>query len=569
MYKTYQGLYFDLPDSDDILFSEVKAIDSKIDITFKEFKSKVKFLAIALAKIGISKGDKVAIMSKSKINWLIFDFALQLRGAISVSIFYVINKNDFVFELKDSNFKYIYFNKKEKNLMSLCLKEGVQTIGNDNSFDYELSELYKIGKKYADYNFIEKIDSNDVFSIIYTNGTRVPKGVEITHTNIVHQMDAVSNTIILKKGDKAISMLPISFATERIMISIYISLGLNIKFINIDHKVSNLIKSIDPVIMTAIPKFFIKLYLNIKKEILFKSYLKRKIFGYYLIKCSQSILDKSSITYKVCNKLFFNDLKKIFGKDVKYIFNGGGLLPPGVFNFLFNCGIPIYQCYGMTEHTSIISTNYGIESKLGSVGKPLTGVRVKVDKDGELLVKSNAIMNSYHNNSLKTEKVLKDGWLKTGDIAEIDSEGFIFIKGRKKDILKNKDGKYIQPVQIEYRLCSNFLIDNAIAIAKDKPFVTVILFLSFNHMSEAKNLFKFYGSDSEFLNSKKLDSYISSIISKTNVRLNKDEKIKNFYVAKEPITVTDGGITPLLKIKREDIYKKYENEIEEMYKGKV
>ncbi len=567
-FKTYNEMFDYITSSyNNPVFLNYLVNNKYKSISIIEFKQKVICLAIALKKMGIKKGDTVAIFAKSSPFWLIFDFAIQKIGAISVPIFDNISTENLNFEIKDANIKYVFIDSIERIddikhkvtfiTHNFCIKE--------KGF-YNLDEIFVMGTTQCDIDDLEHNipKEDDIFSIIYTSGnTGTPKGVMLTHKNIINQICDINKILPLSKKEVILSILPLAHIFERMVMSFYLNRGVSIYFVDEITNVANLLKVVKPTILTAVPRLLEKIYFKIKMNIDNKSALSKLIaklsFNYALKKN----LDKNCFIYKIFNKIVYSKLREIFGGRVTKLVSGGAALNQDIYQFFVNIGIPIYQGYGLTESSPVISTNYPGCSKIGSSGQALPSIEVKV-VNNELFAKGPSIMKGYLNNKELTLKTIdKEGWLHTGDIASIDEEGFIFIKSRKKDIYKLSTGNYVSTIPIEQELSKNRFIEFATVIANDRKYVTCLLFIDkdiYNNDILNKQL-----TLEEYYNRNVVHNSIKKTIQRLNKRVDEWERIVKYEVVTNDISIESGELTPSMKICRNVIEKKYIELINKMY----
>lgn len=536
-------------------------------ISTKEFNQKVICLALTLKKIGVRKNDTIAIFAKSSPFWLIFDFAIQKIGAISVPIFDNISKQNLNFEINDAKIKYVFIDSIERiddieNKVTFithgfCIKE--------EGF-YNLDDIFLAQNTQCDIDSLKQNspDEEDLFSIIYTSGnTGTPKGVMLTHKNIINQIHSVNQILPLPKQEVILSLLPLAHIFERMVMSFYLNRGVSIYFVDEITNVANLLKVVRPTMLTAVPRLLEKIYFKIKMNVENKTGLGKIIVNAAFNYAHRENLNKDSILFTIYDRIVYSKLRAIFGDNVSKLVSGGAALNKEIYQFFVNIGIPIYQGYGLTESSPVISTNYPECSKVGSSGKVLPNVEVKI-QDEELLARGPSIMKGYLNCEELTSKTIdKDGWLHTGDVAYIDEEGFIFIKSRKKDIYKLSTGNYVSTVPIEQELQKNRFVEFATVIANNKKYVSCLFFVN----KEAYN--------NDILNKKyKLEEYFSrdevhkslkKTIENVNKKVNNWEEIVDYRVVTRDISIEGGELTPSMKICRSVIEKKYEDLINSMY----
>ena len=539
-------------------------------ISSEDFKNKVICLSLALKDLGIKKDDTVAIFAQSSPFWLIFDFALHQIGAISVPIFANISNENLNYEIEDASIKYMFIDKEErlediknKNLTfithNFCIKEA-------NFFNYDdiLVTGHEICLTKGFQEHIPKED--DVFSIIYTSGnTGTPKGVMLSHKNIISQIKDINTLINLDKEEIVLSLLPLAHIFERTVMSYYLSRGVSIYFVDDIQNTAKLLKVVHPTIMTAVPRLLEKIFYKIKTNISNKSLVSRLIATLAFKYAIKEDIDKNSIVYKIYDKIVYIKLREIFGSKLLKLISGGAPLSKEIYQFFVNIGVNIYQGYGLTEFSPVISTNFPNFNKVGTCGKAMPSVEIKISKDSELLVKGPSLMKGYLNNEELTSKTIdQDGWLHTGDIASIDEEGYISIKSRKKEIFKTSTGQYVSAIPIEQELSKSQYIEFAVIICENRRYTSALLFVDKEKYKENKELNKDLTIE-EYYNSNKIQNDIKKHIDFVNKKLNKWEKIVQYKLITNEISVEGGELTPSMKICRAKIEQKYENDINTMY----
>ena len=425
-----------------------------------------------------------------------------------------------------------------------------------------------IGKQICDSTGFTSFEANpdDVFSIIYTSGnTGTPKGVMLSHKNIVTQLHDINKLIDLPKGEVALSLLPLAHIFERTVMSYYLSRGISIYFVDDVLNVANLMKVVKPTIMTVVPRLLEKIFNKIKAQILEKPFFSRVIASLAFSYALKENLDKSSILFKIYDKLVYSKFREIFGSRVDKLVSGGAPLSKEIAIFFVNIDVPVYQGYGMTEFSPVVSTNYPFANKVGSCGKVIPSAQIKITANNELLVRGDSLMLGYLNQEELTKNTIdSDGWLHTGDVAHLDEDGYLFIKSRIKDIFKTSTGEYVNAVEIEQRISKNRYIEFAVVISQNRKYTTALLFVDKEKYENAKKLNKNLTIE-EYYNKDDILRNISSHINSVNSGLNKWEKIVKFKILTNDISIETGELTPSMKISRSKIEEKYENIINSMY----
>ncbi|MGA1940831.1 AMP-dependent synthetase/ligase [Arcobacter sp. YIC-310] len=542
------------------------------NISIETFKNKVICLSLAMKDLGIKPGDTVAIFANSSPFWLIFDFAIHEIGAISVPIFANISSKNLNFEIQDANIKYIFIDNEERikdiedehsDLIfithNFCIKE--------ERF-FNVDDILVIGQQICDSKGFEphKPNEDDIFSIIYTSGnTGTPKGVMLTHKNIISQLHDINTLISLKQNETALSLLPLAHIFERTVMSYYLSRGISIYFVDDITNVANLLKVVKPTIMTAVPRLLEKIYNKIQTNISNKPFISRFLASKAFEYAQNENMNKDSFYFTIFDKVVYSKFREIFGLRLTKLVSGGAALPKDIAVFFNNIGVPIYQGYGLTEFSPVISTNYPNNNKLGSSGRVIPSATIKISQEGELLVKGPSLMKGYLNQEkLTNETIDNQGWLHTGDIARVDEQGYLYITSRKKEVFKTSTGEYVAAVKIEQKLAKNKYIEFAVVIANNRKYTTALLFVDKEIFNEAKRLNK-HLTIQEYYNNEKITSEINNHIKEVNKDLNEWEKVVQYKLITNDISIETGELTPSMKICRAFIEQKYENDINSMY----
>lgn len=527
-----------------------------------EFSNKVLSLAHGFIESGIKPKDRVAIFADSSPYWLVFDFALQIIGAISVPMFTNIAIENLDFQIKDSKVNFAFVDggdkwqvlKSHKKKFNKIFTHNLRVAG-DNiiklSDIFEKYEQNAVAPKYA------KVKPNDIATIIYTSGsTGNPKGVCLTHANLLAQLQDATKFFPLKEDDVALSFLPLAHIFERLVILLYLSSKIKIYFADKVENVPSLLKEVKPTIITVVPRFLEKIYAKINEKSQELSFFKRLI-SFCAIKYANSLsvgyANKLPI-FSLFNKLIYKKFLHAFGGNIKIVVSGGAPLNPKIYKFFLNISLPLYQGYGLTEAAPVISSNCPRNNRFASSGKLFPQVKVKINDDGEILAKGRNIMHGYLNNDKATEKVIKDGWLYTGDLGHIDADGFLFVTGRRKEIQKTSNGKYVRTLTIENLSKEISYVDNVVVIADGRSFVSLIIFPDLEKLKQKK------------IKIKTFEQIVSDNLDHINKKLNHWEKIRKFHISREIASIKNGMLTPSMKLKRYAIEDFFKKEIDNMYK---
>ncbi len=528
-------------------------------ISSKEFVKNVKLLSAAFYAKGITKGSTVAIISDSSPFWLMIDFALQRLGAISVPIFANVSSENLHYEIGDSEINYAFIASQEKydQLESVLAKmKLVVTLEVNSSLDNVVpyANFISSGGELPD----KQVDEDDIATIIYTSGsTGTPKGVELTHKNFISQIKDIEITVPIKSSDIALSFLPLAHIFERMVMSYYLANGVSIYFADDVKNVGNLIKEIQPTLITVVPRLLDKIYTKMHDKVYATKGIKGLIGkGALYLANTKDVHKPLSFLDKLAHKLVYGKLMEALGGRVELMICGGAPLSPTVERFFVNIGVPLFQGYGLSETSPVICVNSPRAYRFGSCGKKLPRVDVKLLEDGELLVKGPNVMRGYHKQPQKTAETMDGEWLKTGDLASIDKDGYIFIQSRKKELFKTSTGKYVPAINIEQRIGHSKWVDYAVIVADNRPFVTALIFLD---PLVSEKAFKDYIIDPQ------TQARMKRLIEKINPHLAKWERIQKYTLIDVIPTIENHILTPSMKVSRYKAYEIFSDEIEAMY----
>ena len=536
-------------------FKESFISESGNKISYGELFSHSSRLASGLKSIGLKNSTKCAVILDSGINWLKLDFALQLIQAVSVPIFATSSLENIKILLEDCKPEYLFCQNEDLSQKIQNVYSGFKEVfcpkseGRTKSFEDISSLAYE--NEVFDLNYLS---SNNLMTIIYTSGTSSkPKGVMLSYKNFASQINQISQAFYdITSKDLALSFLPLGHVFQRTITYFYITRGVQITFLSDPSSVAFALEEVKPNLITVVPRILDKIVDGIKDKInLLPNLLTRKAVLYIFHKLRNNIYAKNSIMIKIGKILFFNKLHAKLGSNIRYIVSGGAKLSSQTETFFENANLPLFQGYGMTECSPVISSNSKIAKKLGTVGKPLSSFEVKLSQDGELMVKGDSVMLGYLNSQDEKEScdrgINQDGFFCTGDIAEIDADGFLTIKARKSDICKTSYGKYINPVSIESQINAISYVENSCLISENRPYVTALIFVKQE-------------------NRVKLEEIISDAMHKINDHMDKHQKVHYYTIIEQELSPQNGLMTQSLKIIRRKICEKFANEIDEMYK---
>ena len=538
---------------------------NKKKLTWGETSSNIYKLAKIL-KENIVDGDRCLLVSENRPEWLISDIAIMLANGITVPVYTTYTEKDYKYLIEDCQPSVIIVSNDEMhNKLKNIIKEKdfikkVITFEKIQEADYN--------NKYLDFNFIIKNNSqaydkfknldlkrNSPACIIYTSGTGGdPKGVILSHGGILNNLEGACEILkpLIDKRPIFLTWLPLSHSYEHTVQFAQIAVGAKIFYAEKIEKLLDNISEAKPTIMTAVPRFYQNLYNKINMNMKQAKGLKAKLIKATIDLGKKELLkQKMNFSEKlmnfIVNVLVRKKVKKQFGGNLKAFVSGGGALDKEIGEFLNAIGLPTLQGYGLTETSPVVSCNPIHKIRVETVGPPFKGNQVKIADDGEILVKGENVMLGYWNKKEDTEKVLKDGWLYTGDIGEIDpQDGYLKITDRKKDIIVSAGGDNISPAKIENQILNFPAIDQCMVYGDGKNYLVVLIV-----------------PNKEFKEEKEK---ITKIISEINKNLTIVEKIKKFHIINETFSIENGLLTPTMKVKRNKVIAKYKNILEHLYK---
>lgn len=574
-------------------FMFYKFTDNYEGITYAKFKRETENFALGLYSLGIAAGDKIALISENRPEWVYSDMAVLSLGAINVPLFPSFTPETMAFVIENSESKGVIVSNKmllnkilkvKSNLTRLkfIIVINEKDITEDSEKIISFKQVQEKGEVLDNerpgllYEQIRKIDENDICTIIYTSGTTgEPKGVVLTHRNIMSNVHAALQVFPITENDVWLSYLPLCHTYER-MAGYYAAFtaGSVVYYAESIETVPKNLLEARPTIMTSVPRLFERFYSKVIKNVEGQSPVKQKIFykaidtGKEYVRAKK--LGKNPIGLSIKNQLFdklvFKKIRERTGGRLRFFVSGGAALAAGLGEFFEVLGITILEGYGLTESSPVIAGNRTDDYKFGTVGKPLPGVEVKIAPDGEILAKGPNIMQGYYKNKKETDAVLKDGWLHTGDIGRFDSDGFLMITDRKKHLFKTSSGKYVAPAPIETLFQSSKYIDQFVLIGDRRTYLSALIVPDFESLREYADTHNIpYNRVEDLTNKEEIYELIEKEMNVIQRKLANYEKVRKFTILDHSFSLENGEITPSLKIRRQYVEERYKPLIEAMY----
>ena len=552
----------------------------------QQYLEQANTISRALLKLGVKPNDKIAVVtSNNRVEWSILDIAALQIGAVNVPLYPTITSKDYQYIINHSDAILCFVSDKElfakvdtiKNntkLKDIYCFDSIENVSNWKS-------LLKLGENTENQQIVDELKSkvlpSNLATIIYTSGTTgTPKGVMLTHKNIVDNTLVSAKALDFDKGTyKVLSYLPICHIFERFALYYYQLMGFQIYFAESIDKLGDNLKEVQPHFIPVVPRLLEKIYDKIADKGSELKGVKRVLF-YWSINLGKRFepYNKNGWWYhfqlSIARKLVFSKWRAALGGNIKFLVSGSAPLQPVLIKLFTAAGIPIFEGYGMTETSPGISINDFRNNgfKIGTVGKALEGITIKIANDGEILIKGSNIMLGYYKNKKLTEQTIKNGFLHTGDIGNLDKEGFLKITDRKKEMFKTSGGKYIAPAVLEGKLKESRFIEQVLVIGEGEKMPAAIIQPHFEFLTEwvkRKNI-KNDGTFTSIISKKKVKKRILKEIEKANKSFGNWEQIKAFELTPEIWSIENGLLTPTMKMKRKEILNKYKKLHQNIYK---
>jgi len=555
-------------------------------LSTEDFYQKVQQISRSLVKLGVKKGDKIALIStNNRTEWCIMDLGILQLGAVTVPIYPTITGPEYQYVLNHSESQYCFISDAEileklntvrKDIPKLKEVYSFDSIPNCSSWtsllseeeDSKIQELVEAAKA--------AVDPEDLATIIYTSGTTgVPKGVMLNHHNIVSNVLSSSKRLPLDIGKThALSFLPVCHIYERVILYIYYYKGIGIYFAESIEKISENLQEVQPYFMTAVPRLLEKVYDKIYAKGSELEGIKKKLF-YWAVDLGLRYEPYGAngflyeLKLKIARKLIFSKWKAALGGNLHTISSGSAALQPRLARVFSAAGITISEGYGLTETAPVLTVsdinNKGL--KFGCVGKPIDGIEIKIAEDGEILCKGPNVMQGYYKDEKKTAEVIQNGYFHTGDIGEIDADGFLKITDRKKQLFKTSGGKYIAPQLIENKMKQSLFIEQIMVIGEGQKMPAALIQPAFEYIATwiQDQKLNIDSSPKAICSSQEVKDAIQKDIDEYNPTFGKWEQVKKFELTPELWSIELGHLTPTMKVKRKAVKERYKALFDKIY----
>ena len=561
-----------------------------VSVSSDEMLARAKNIAAGLHAIGIRRGDRVAVLSESRVEWTLTDAGCIFGGVIDVPIYPTLTPPQVRYILNDSGASALLIEGRAKfdelkEILGECpqVEHVVHFDPDGMSEGLSLAELERLGSEFQQQNpgaldqLAHEIAPDDLATIIYTSGTTgEPKGVMLTHSNIVTNLVDSSGHLSFGEHDIALSVLPLSHVFERQAMYMYLYRGMSVYFAESLQTIGPNLREVRPTILVGVPRIFEKIYDRIQERaaeagkfaatmLAWSVSVGREYAKYKLAHRPVPLFLK--LKHAIASKLVFSKWHTAFGGRIRLLISGGAALPEDLGYIYFGAGIPIIQGYGLTETSPVITTSHLDALRIGTVGTPIPNVDVRIAADGEIEVRGPNIMRGYYNKPEETRAVFTDdGWFKTGDVGALDADGYLTITDRKKELFKTSGGKYISPQPIEQAIKASRFVNQVVLVGAERKFPAALIVPNWEQLESYCKLKGIQVQNRrELCEHPRIVDLFERQIDRLTPNLARYEKIKKVALLENEFTIEGGELTPTLKVKRRVIDQKYRDVIEKLY----
>src|SRR5688572_3911832 len=543
-----------------------KVGDEWHDITYGDLGTAVKEIALGLIDLGIEKGDRVAILSHTRPEWTFANFGILASGAASVSIYQTNSPDEVHYVADHSESKAIFaedaeqLEKIRKIRADLPHLEHVIAFESDGQDDHvSLDDLRARGREHSDAEYEERVADvtpDDVCLYIYTSGTTgPPKGCILTHGNYRRVLDMTMTMGMFEDDELLYLFLPLAHAFAVLIQFGAIDLGSTIAYWEKDPtKIVPNLMEVKPTYFPSVPRIFEKIYQLATSNAPDQEQLKQAVGLGVKVRQMQErgeeVPAELQEKFDQADQALYQNVRNIFGGRIRMCVTGAAPIAPEILEFFYACGVPVMEGYGMTETSTVATGQTPDEFRFGSIGKPLPGVEIKIAEDGEILLRGDNIFQGYYKNEDASSEALEDGWLHTGDLGRIDEDGFVYISGRKKDIIITAGGKNITPANLENGIKQNPYVSQCVVVGDRRPYLVALVTLDPEVAQEE---------------TPEIRESIQQTIDEVNSKVGPVEQIKYFKILPQDLAQETGELTPTMKVKRNVVHEKYASDIDALY----
>ena len=557
--------------------------DEWVPISSERVRERVLAVSGALRRWGVGKGDRVAILSENRPEWIIADFASLLIGAVTVPIYATLTAEQTAYILRDSGARVVFLSSDQQlqKVLSIrgqtMLEKLVVMDSVEGGNAVCLAEVESGGRTMLDAEpgalpaSAGAILPDDLATIIYTSGTTgTPKGVMLTHGNMASNLNCSLAGFPVQPGDVSISFLPLSHVTARHVDLALLYRGVTLAHLALLTQLPQVLLQVKPTFFVAVPRVYEKIHFQTEQKA--QGFPNSTFYNWALSVGKEHRAEilaghkPTSRSWKLADRLLYSKVRAGLGGRINTFISGGAPLGRELAEWYAAIGIRIHEGYGLTETSPVIAVNTPQAHKIGTVGKPLPNIEVRIADDGEVLVRGPSVFKQYWNKPKETQEAFVDGWFKTGDIGNLDGEGFLSITDRKKDLIKTSGGKFIAPQPIENSLKHNVLIAEAVVLGEKRKFPSVLIAPNFPLLEEwARGHELAFTSRQDLVAHPEVRAFYEGIVDDLNLNLARYEKLKRVLLVADEFSAENGTLTASMKLRRQVVAERYRRQIEEMY----
>lgn len=557
-----------------------------------EFLRRIAGLSIAMEQLGVKPGDRVGLFAPNRPEWHVADFAILGLGAADVPIYFNESPDRIVYILNHSGVEVVFVAGEMQSRRLLECRGRLTSVKHiicaaappdlgEEILRYETLVAETGDAAVAEFRLrAARVNSEHLATIIYTSGTTgEPKGVMLTHNNLSSNEETSVGPYRMIPADRAVSFLPLSHVYERVTAYAYLFHGVPVSYVERMDDLPQALLEVHPTLAAAVPRVFEKLYANVMQKGHESTGVKRRLFDWAMRVARDSVRWKAyggespaglRLRWKIADRIVYSKIREGTGGSFRAFISGGGPLSRDLAEFFWAVGVPVYQGYGLTETSPVVSANHPAANKVGTVGRPIEHVSVRIAEDGEILVQGPCVMKGYYQKPEDTRAVISpDGWLATGDIGHMDEEGYLYVTDRKKDLFKTAAGKFVAPQPIENMLKASPLILNAVLVGDAHKFIAALIVPNFASVEAgARRQGRTFASCAQLAADSWVHELIGKEVEQVNAKLAQYETIKRFALLDHDFTFDGGQLTYTLKLKRRVIAERYASVIEGLYAEK-
>jgi long-chain acyl-CoA synthetase len=543
-------------------------------VSTSQFTVAVEELFFGLRALGVGAGQRIAIISENRIEWAIADFAIAASGAVSVPVYPTLSSEQIQYILRNCGATMVLVSNVAQMDKIEAARKKLPRLNGVIVFD---PSVYRVGAIHfetvlragrqamcdAPHEFSQaamRVVGSDLATIIYTSGTTgSPKGVMLTHRNLMSNVRATGELLPLGPGDLELSFLPLAHVFQRHVDYAALHAGSAIAYSSDLNRVLDDMAQLRPTFGAGVPRFFEKIHARVLAEVSRAGRLRERAFH-------QSVAVRQPVLRRVADRVVLEKIRRRFGGRIRWFISGGAPLDPAIAEFFGAIGMPIIEGYGMTEASPVITFSAPGEERIGRVGHPVRGVEVRIAADGEILVSGPNVMVGYYKLPAETKRALRDGWLHTGDLGKLDKSGYLQITGRKKDLIVTSTGRKVAPQLIEARLQRIPFFEHVVVLGEGRRFITALVTPNYEALAQyARAHGILYARPNQLIHHPEIYDMVMQEIGRCTQDFAEYERVKRIAFLDAPFSVSSGDLTPTLKVRREAIARKYRDRVELLY----